>query len=226
MCIICMGCDVYVVCVCSLCCCVGVEVFFILLVFFSCLLHNCNVVLFCLLLLFILVLCIFLLFFFVFKQKTAYEMRFSDWISDVCSSDLPTSATLIGCRLPGRPDNLYLTLNAASAVHAAKALVGGRDAETGLLDTGSFARVTAESIKMSQAVGQEVKLTLIDLVGFADMHVRAGQDPTGRFLREVGALLRSHAVGDASARLSPDKYGTLHDAAHDNMNPEARLSPI
>src|SRR3546814_6580812 len=90
MCIICMGCDVYVVCVCSLCCCVGVEVFFILLVFFSCLLHNCNVVLFCLLLLFILVLCIFLLFFFFFKQKTAYEMRFSDWISDVCSSDLDT----------------------------------------------------------------------------------------------------------------------------------------
>src|SRR3546814_5113635 len=26
--------------------------------------------------------------FFVFKQKTAYEMRISDWISDVCSSDL------------------------------------------------------------------------------------------------------------------------------------------
>src|SRR3546814_21158486 len=32
------------------------------------------------------------LFFFFFKQKTAYEMRISDWSSDVCSSDL------IGCR--------------------------------------------------------------------------------------------------------------------------------
>src|SRR3546814_9021352 len=33
---------------------------------------------------------IFLLFicFFFFKQKTAYEMRISDWSSDVCSSDL------------------------------------------------------------------------------------------------------------------------------------------
>src|SRR3546814_6192168 len=30
--------------------------------------------------------CIFLFFF--FKQKTAYEMRISDWSSDVCSSDL------------------------------------------------------------------------------------------------------------------------------------------
>src|SRR3546814_10793618 len=28
---------------------------------------------------------------FFFKQKTAYEMRISDWSSDVCSSDLPAS---------------------------------------------------------------------------------------------------------------------------------------
>src|SRR3546814_3236812 len=28
------------------------------------------------------------MFFFLFKQKTAYEMRISDWSSDVCSSDL------------------------------------------------------------------------------------------------------------------------------------------
>src|SRR3546814_6720960 len=28
------------------------------------------------------------LWFFFFKQKTAYEMRISDWSSDVCSSDL------------------------------------------------------------------------------------------------------------------------------------------
>src|SRR3546814_3981503 len=35
---------------------------------------------------------IYFLFFFFFKQKTAYEMRISDWSSDVCSSDLS-----IGC---------------------------------------------------------------------------------------------------------------------------------
>src|SRR3546814_14845859 len=32
-------------------------------------------------------------FFFFFKQKTAYEMRISDWSSDVCSSDLAGSAS-------------------------------------------------------------------------------------------------------------------------------------
>src|SRR3546814_8838803 len=36
------------------------------------------------LLFFVFILC----FFFFFKQKTAYEMRISDWSSDVCSSDL------------------------------------------------------------------------------------------------------------------------------------------
>src|SRR3546814_8550775 len=30
--------------------------------------------------------------FFFFKQKTAYEMRISDWSSDVCSSDLGVEA--------------------------------------------------------------------------------------------------------------------------------------
>src|SRR3546814_20766205 len=33
--------------------------------------------------------------FFFFKQKTAYEMRISDWSSDVCSSDLDQSSHMV-----------------------------------------------------------------------------------------------------------------------------------
>src|SRR3546814_9026048 len=33
--------------------------------------------------------------FFFFKQKTAYEMRISDWSSDVCSSDLARDAQTV-----------------------------------------------------------------------------------------------------------------------------------
>src|SRR3546814_12790784 len=42
------------------------------------------------------------LFFFFFKQKTAYEMRISDWSSDVCSSDLDIArrAVVAGARQP------------------------------------------------------------------------------------------------------------------------------
>src|SRR3546814_2506210 len=34
--------------------------------------------------------------FFCFKQKTAYEMRISDWSSDVCSSDLDGTRSIRG----------------------------------------------------------------------------------------------------------------------------------
>src|SRR3546814_10163152 len=37
---------------------------------------------------------------FFFKQKTAYELRISDWSSDVCSSDLAQAAGRSGLR-PG-----------------------------------------------------------------------------------------------------------------------------
>src|SRR3546814_2084645 len=42
--------------------------------------------------------------FFFFKQKTAYEMRISDWSSDVCSSDLDGTGHApdhAGCRVLG-----------------------------------------------------------------------------------------------------------------------------
>src|SRR3546814_981069 len=38
--------------------------------------------------------------FFFFKQKTAYEMRISDWSSDVCSSDLDDQ-WLVHAKTPG-----------------------------------------------------------------------------------------------------------------------------
>src|SRR3546814_6280208 len=41
----------------------------------------------------VLLICVILFVFFFFKQKTAYEMRISDWSSDVCSSDLGVFAT-------------------------------------------------------------------------------------------------------------------------------------
>src|SRR3546814_36266 len=44
----------------------------------------------------------FLFFVFFFKQKTAYEMRISDWSSDVCSSDLGIVIALRAMEAPLR----------------------------------------------------------------------------------------------------------------------------
>src|SRR3546814_4631582 len=67
---------------------------------------------------------------FVFKQKTAYDMRISDWSSDVCSSDLmpllwgnphfPWSGTerlyLAHLTIPGRFDIMGASLYGLPAV--------------------------------------------------------------------------------------------------------------
>src|SRR3546814_2907488 len=74
------------------------------------------------------VLCDSVCLFFFFKQKTAYEMRISDWSSDVCSSDLNRlDARLINKR---QVENLAcagafdsLCPNRAQVFHAAESIV-------------------------------------------------------------------------------------------------------
>src|SRR3546814_17245814 len=47
--------------------------------------------------------------FFFFKQKTAYEMRISDWSSDVCSSDLARHPGALHCaQCTSCPESVFL----------------------------------------------------------------------------------------------------------------------
>src|SRR3546814_9727305 len=65
--------------------------------------------------------------FFFFKQKTAYEMRISDWSSDVCSSDLTRQICRLD-RLRPRPARRYPQHAVAVAGHARRASVRCRHA--------------------------------------------------------------------------------------------------
>src|SRR3546814_4655919 len=76
--------------------------------------------------------------FFVFKQKTAYELRISDWSSDVCSSDLHVMPEVDGVvrRIPAvvvAADRLVPAL----AFEAARVTSGG---SSYLLDTSPVIR--------------------------------------------------------------------------------------
>src|SRR3546814_16126128 len=55
----------------------------------------------------------YIVFLFFFKQKTAYEMRISDWSSDVCSSDLNAIDA----------DDKVLLVMACEKLHNARAIV-------------------------------------------------------------------------------------------------------
>src|SRR3546814_11256008 len=67
------------------------------------------------------------MFFFFFKQKTAYEMRISDWSSDVCSSDLARRRWQRLGEQPGRAGHDLAELHEGGAEHyeAVDGAVGG-----------------------------------------------------------------------------------------------------
>src|SRR3546814_8126476 len=60
------------------------------------------------------------MFFFFFKQKTAYELRISDWSSDVCSSDLVGQQDAGELAVPG-PAELQLEIDQPDADPGEKA---------------------------------------------------------------------------------------------------------
>src|SRR3546814_16183029 len=66
-------------------------------------------------------------FFFFFKQKTAYELRISDWSSDVCSSDLKpacaaSAAQGSGVRAPSRDRVSGQFLRASGSLTSSKGI--------------------------------------------------------------------------------------------------------
>src|SRR3546814_15935002 len=76
---------------------------------------------------------------FSFKQKTAYEMRISDWSSDVCSSDLHLAGEIAGNRKADthvaarrREDHSVVADQIATQVDQRAAGVAGVDRGVGL----------------------------------------------------------------------------------------------
>src|SRR3546814_8347122 len=63
--------------------------------------------------------------FFVFKQKTAYEMRISDWSSDVCSSDLRhPSCRVVRAQRPAPDGRQQLSVAGAGAARGRRKRTG------------------------------------------------------------------------------------------------------
>src|SRR3546814_8070740 len=63
---------------------------------------------------------LFRIIFFFFKQKTAYEMRISDWSSDVCSSDLFAKLSL----LKERADRAFHDLTGVKRSYRGRGIAG------------------------------------------------------------------------------------------------------
>src|SRR3546814_5230541 len=98
--------------------------------------------------------------FFFFKQKTAYEMRISDWSSDVCSSDLyrrDDAALLIGMASHVLD---YDDVSMLAVCHPSTPILSA------LLATADRERTSGRALVEAFVVGTEVLIRLGQAMGF------------------------------------------------------------
>src|SRR3546814_9419827 len=114
--------------------------------------------------------------FFVFKQKTAYEMRMRDWSSDLCSSDLYDSAVRhyahVDC--PGHADYVKNMITGAAQMDGAILVCSAAD--------GPMPQ-TREHILLSRQVGVPyivVFLNKADMVDDAELLELVEMEEIGR----------------------------------------------
>src|SRR3546814_7488734 len=134
--------------------------------------------------------------FFFFKQKTAYEMRISDWSSDVCSSDLTIGNAFIciacGSLCPRSPA-MRLTFDALETLDAIE-------------QQGSFAKAAEVLHRVPSAITYTVQKLESDLgVQLFDRSgKRAKLTDAGQALVERGRRLPREAERDrTSTRIDP-----------------------
>src|SRR3546814_223713 len=115
------------------------------------------------------------LFFFFFKQKTAYEMRISDWSSDVCSSDL-SQPLLHGYHVQTEGVRFRLDAKCLDTFVAAEMVRLENDAQARRWHAGQMLRFLVESKAQAEGVnayearrGAEL---MVSAAGEADLRKR------------------------------------------------------
>src|SRR3546814_1654491 len=97
---------------------------------------------------------------FFFKQKTAYDMRISDWSSDVCSSDLKSAPALAHLPEPGVPEIAF----------AGRSNVGKSSLLNALTNRNGLARTSVTPGRTQELnyfdVGAPLVFRLVDMPGY------------------------------------------------------------
>src|SRR3546814_1084246 len=106
--------------------------------------------------------------FFLFKQKTAYELRISDWSSDVCSSDLPNHAQPTrnrGFRMPITARVSPLKFDGVGGVRAGRWCVYGSLLVSRLTKPGETGRRAPSGLSAGVERGPGKKAALVAAIG-------------------------------------------------------------
>src|SRR3546814_5401115 len=143
--------------------------------------------------------------FFFFKQKTAYEMRISDWSSDVCSSDL-------GAQREGAAELVAVEIDAIVARFLHLLIVAAGQVARLELQLDLLSRehqpLAGDEVERETGLFPEVRLARRAAAGDA----RAGIGEEQRLLRQPVGILQPDLDVDEMVRL--DRKSTRLNSSH------------
>ena len=119
------------------------------------------------------------------------------------------SVVLGGCRLPSDEERYHLSLSIP--VPALPVAAVGAD-PAGLLDSGAFTQLAAETAKGKQPY----TVTLLDVAGLEKLRARISGELAAGLVSGIGRQLQARSVNGTSAgRLGDGRFGLLHEGALD-----------
>src|SRR3546814_9359701 len=148
--------------------------------------------------------------FFFFKQKTAYEMRISDWSSDVCSSDLRSLIWMIractGAHGP-RAESLLLTV------------ATGDDDSTGIGDIKHGERAKEPDWKRAFTLGSDLNGTAINSARGSALEMLGGmcwssKETFAKYRPILDPIIGAPAAAHVHSSLSGDRTSTRLNSSH------------
>src|SRR3546814_5017370 len=168
--------------------------------------------------------------FFFFKQKTAYEMRISDWSSDVCSSDLYDIRGVVGQTLDvGVAELIGQSIGSLMQEKGLEDIVVGRD---GRLSGPDLVEGLSRGLRKAGRNVINIGLAPTPVVYFGAFHLNTGccisvtgshnpPDYNGFKVVVGGETLHGDAITDLHSRVAEDR---LHEAPSPGGHSERDIS--
>src|SRR3546814_6018291 len=153
--------------------------------------------------------------FFFFKQKSAYELRISDWSSDVCSSDLGQPLSHVQAGAFCKFHQLRICLAEEFDREACKAVAQQEYADelAGLI---ARARLPEGNPK-HQTKQDALQSRLIQLAGMTRHRAAAGKDDSPGHISRLAPLFAIYEIGQPP-RLGPAAPAGAHNSSEEHTS--------
>lgn len=145
-----------------------------------------------------------------------------------CDRGITQPLSLTGYHLPDLPGNFFFALRlGATSVSPELASELHHDADTGLLEKASFAKLATERLHEAAGRGEELKLTMLRTPQLSAFRSRLDREASESLSRTLGACLQAGSVaGGTAGKLNDASYGLIHKPMLDVKEITARFEGL